>query len=572
MQISTSLIKQDLRQFIPENFQINGWKDMESFYIDLESREINSQEEFEKWFKDWDELYAVISEDSRWKYIRTSVDTTDKEAQEALEKHHIHVSPKMQPWENKLQKKFNDSPYAAGLSEDFSNLKKGIAKDLALFTEKNIDLKKELSLKENEYANITGAWSIEYKGKEYTMPQAGKFMKSVNRKEREEVYFLEKEREAQDKDKLDDLLSVLIKKRHQLALNAGYKNFRDYQFDAKHRFDYTAKDCEDFHQSVATAIIPLLKKMDGQRKQDLKVATLKPWDLSVDPLERAPLQPFETTDKFVQKTIDCFNQLDPYFGQCVADMYENGRLDLESRKGKAPGGYMMSMPESGVPFIFMNHAASEGDVRVMVHEGGHAIHSFLDYELPYAVMRGTPSEVAELASMTMELFSLENWESFYENKDDLSRAKRNHLEGLLKLLPSVAKGDAFQHWMYTNPGHSISERRAKWSALGEKFSTGVTDQSGLEKYNEIGYQGILHFYQVPFYYIEYGFAQLGAIAMWRNYKIDKEKAIEDYKNALRLGYTRSIPKIYETAGIRFDFSQDYVQNLAAFVHAELSKL
>ncbi len=572
MQISTNLIKQNKRSYLPNSFELTSWEDLEGFYKDLESRSINSQEDFEEWFQDWDELYAVTSENTRWKYIKTSIDTTDAAAQKDLENLHMHISPKMQPWENKLQEKFNESPYKDNLSPDFTNLKKGIANDLALFTEKNIDLNKELSLQTNEYANITGAWSIEYKGEELTMPQARKYMKSTDRKEREEVYLLTRAREAKDADALDQLLSELIQKRHQLALNAGYKNYRDYSFDAKHRFDYTAADCEAFHESVATAIIPLLQDIDNKRKQDLKVDKLKPWDLAVDPFQRAPLQPFKTTEEFVDKTVDCFNKLDPYFGACIADMFENGRLDLESRKGKAPGGYMMAMPESGVPFIFMNHAASEGDVRVMVHEGGHAIHSFLDYDIPHAVMRQTPSEVAELASMTMELFSLENWESFYPDAVELSRAKRNHLEGLLSLLPSVARGDAFQHWMYLNPTHTIAERHAKWLELGKRFGTGVVDSDGLEKYNEVGYHGILHFYQVPFYYIEYGFAQLGAIAMWQNFKLDKQKAIDNYKAALRLGYTRSIPEIYEAGGIKFDFSPEYVKNLADFVKQELGKL
>jgi oligoendopeptidase F len=383
---------------------------------------------------------------------------------------------------------------------------------------------------------------------------------------------LSQEREKADTVVLDELLSELIAKRHQIALNAGYANYRDYKFDEMHRFDYTAADCEAFHESIATAITPLLKIIDEQRKADLNLAELKPWDMSVDPFQRNPLEPFQTTDEFVESTVDCFNKLNPYFGACIANMYETGRLDLDSRKGKAPGGYMMAMPETGIPFIFMNHASSEGDVRVMVHEGGHAIHSYLDFSVEHASMRQTPSEVAELASMSMELFSLENWESYYPNPEDLSRAKKNHLEGLLKILPGVAKGDAFQHWLYTNPKHTIEERHAKWTALNKVYSSGVLNTEGLEKFTEVGYQGILHFYQVPFYYIEYGFAQLGAIAMWRNYKSNPAQTIEAYIAALKLGYTRTIPEIYEVAGVKFDFSEDYVKNLASFVKSALEKL
>lgn len=572
MNVNTGLIVQNQRIFIPKDFKLSTWENLEPFYRDLESRDISNQGLFENWIKNWDELYAVVSEDMRWKYIKTSIDTADTAAKVALEDFYVNINPKMKPWENRLQKKFNASSLKDQLSKDFINFKRGIANDLALFNEKNIELSKELSLLENTYAEVTGAWSITYKGKELTMPQAAKFMRDTDRSVREEVYMLCRERETQDAERLDLLLSDLIAKRHEIALNAGYQNYRDYKFDEMHRFDYSPEDCEAFHQSTASSIIPLLKGIDMQRKTDLGLQELKPWDTAVDPFQRAALSPFNTTEEFVDKTVDCFNKLDPYFGACIANMYETGRLDLDSRKGKAPGGYMMAMPESGVPFIFMNHASSEGDVRVMVHEGGHAIHSYLDYSLEFASMRQTPSEVAELASMSMELFSLENWESFYPNEEDLKRAKKNHLEGLLRILPSVGKGDAFQHWMYTNPTHSVAERRQKWMELSKIYGSGVVNTEGLEFYTEVGYHGILHFFQVPFYYIEYGFAQLGAIALWRNYKNDKEKAIEDYSNALKLGYTRTIPEIYETAGIKFDFSENYVRDLADFVRGELEKL
>lgn len=572
MDSSTTLIAQNERSFMPSSFQVEDWDGIASFYIELNDRPIETQEQFGQWLKDWDELYAVVSEDMRLKYIKTSIDTTDETAKKKLESYYIDIDPKIKPWENKLQKRFEASSFKESLSEDFKNVKRGIEKDLALFTEKNIELSRDLSLLENKYAEISGAWSINYDGKDLTMPQASIYFKKVDRQVREDVYFLARERENKDAEALDDLMDQLVEKRHQLALNAGYENYRDYMFDEKHRFDYSPEDCQAFHQSVATAIIPLLRKIDEQRKASIGLDALRPWDMVVDPLQQAPLKPFNTTEDFVNKTVHCFNKLDPYFGACIADMYAKGNLDLESRKGKAPGGYMMAMPESGVPFIFMNHASSEGDVRVMVHEGGHAIHSFLDYSIPFANMRNTPSEVAELASMSMELFSLENWESYYPNEGDLKRAKRNHLEGLLKILPGVAKGDAFQHWMYTNPKHTRTERRAKWMELNKIYGAGVIDNTGLEKFQEVGYQGILHFYQVPFYYIEYGFAQLGAIAMWRNFKSNKQKAIQAYKNALSLGYTRSIPEIYQTADIQFDFSAEYVSDLANFVQTELDKL
>lgn len=566
------LIQVKERSFLPNNFELTNWESVEKYYSDLEERTIDSKEAFEKWLQDWDELGAVVSEDMRWKYIRTSKDTSDELAQKVLQDFYLNTEPKLKPRENALRKKFFSSEWKDDLSKDFTNFKKAIEVDLQLYNEANIELAKELSLKENEYAVISGAWSVVLDGEEITMQQAQKYMRSTDRPLREKVFKLIAARQQEDKVKLDALLSDLIKLRHQLALNAGFKNFRDYSFAAMHRFDYTVKDCENFHEAVAIEIVPFLNMFNEERKADLGVDSLKPWDLNVDPLNRAPLQPFENTEEFIAKTVNCFNKLDPYFGSCIENMNDSNRLDLESRKAKAPGGYLMPMPESGIPLIFMNHASTEGDVRVMVHEGGHAIHSFLAYHIPTSTLRSTPSEVSELASMSMELFSLENWESFYSDKEDLNRAKKNHLEGLLKLLPSIAKGDAFQHWMYTNPNHSVEERHAKWKELGNKYGSSLVDYSNNEDLLLNSYQQILHFYQVPFYYIEYGFAQLGAIALWKNYKSNPQQTIESYKKALSLGYTRTIPELYHAAGIKFDFSKEYVKSLALFVKEEMADL
>jgi oligoendopeptidase F len=562
------------RHFLPQDFKIEGWESLSSFYTDLESRNIDTVSSMKKWLSDYSELSTVVGEDIRWRYVATSIDTTDEVARKSLEDFYINIDPKLKAVSNALNHKINNSPAKESLKSDpdFQNFIKGLELDLALFCEKNIPIQQELSLKENEYAIATGQWSIEQDGKQYTFQQANKFLKDQNRSLREEVYKKIVDRRLQDEKTLDELYTLLITKRDEVAKNAGYKNFRDYSFDAKHRFDYTAKDCENFQNSVAEAIIPVLTQISNKRKQQMGLPTLKPWDTQVDPLGRAPLKPFETTEEFVRKTINCFNKLDTYFGERIAIMQELEYLDLESRQGKAPGGYNMTMPEIGVPFIFMNHACSEGDVRVMVHEGGHALHTFLAHPLQYDFFKSYPSEVAELASMSMELFSLEHWDVFYKNETDLKRAKENHLIGLLHTLPGVGKGDEFQHWVYLNPNHTVEERKAKWLELGKKFGDPNIDMSDLQNEAASNYQRVLHFYQVPFYYIEYGFAQLGAIAMWKNYKENPQKTIQQYKNALGLGYTRSIPEIYEAAGIKFDFSKAYVQELANFIKEEIDKL
>jgi oligoendopeptidase F len=281
------------------------------------------------------------------------------------------------------------------------------------------------------------------------------------------------------------------------------------------------------------------------------------------------LKPFENGEMLLKKTEACFAQLDDYFTRCLQTMKSFSLFDLDSRKGKAPGGYNYPLAETNMPFIFMNSVGSLRDLVTMVHEGGHAIHSFLSAPLELNEFKNFPSEVAELASMSMELMSMEHWNEFFSRPEDLKRAISEHLEDVLRTLPWVATVDKFQHWMYTNPSHTIEERQQAWTNIFSEFNGGVTDWSGYEELRLNFWQKQLHIFEVPFYYIEYGFAQLGAIAMWRNFIHDKSNAIDCYKKALALGYTRGIKEIYQTAGIRFDFSNEYIKDLAAFVQQRL---
>lgn len=574
MESTIEIPKRPKRNFLPQSFTIKSWDDLKPYFEKLENRALNSEEDLKKWLADYSEISTVLGEEIRWRYVRTSMDTTDEKAQQNLQDYYVNIEPQLKVVSNKLNEKLNNSPYKKSLKEDkdFLNYIKGVETDLSLYRAENIPIQQEMSIKENEYAKISGQWEIEHEGNEYTFQQANKFLKSTDRKLRENIYKKVLHRRLQDEGKLDTLYSDLIEMRKKVAANADYKSYRDYMFDAKHRFDYTPEDCKAFQNSVAECIVPVLSEISKERMKKMNLEVLKPWDTLVDPDGNEPLTPFNSTEEFVEKTVACFNRLDPYFGERIAIMNEMKYLDLDSRKGKAPGGYNMTMPEIGVPFIFMNHANSEGDVRVMVHEGGHAFHTFLAHPLKYDFFKSYPSEVAELASMSMELFSLEHWDVFYENKEDLKRAKKNHLIGLLYTLPGVGKGDEFQHWVYLNPDHSVAERKKKWLELSDKFGDPNIDMTDLENDKASSYQRVLHFYQVPFYYIEYGFAQLGAIAMWKNFKENPEKTIQQYKEALSLGYTRSISEIYETAGIKFDFSKEYVQELASFIKEEIDKL
>jgi len=561
------------RVFIAEDFKVTEWNEIEPFFNDLLNRKISSKEELEKWFLDRSELEAILSEDMAWRYIRMTCDTENEE----LRKKYIffveEIQPKIAPLSNKLNEMALQSNYLDQLDHIGYNIMiRGLKKEFEIFREENIPLFTELQTGSQKYGQISGAMTVEIDGKEMTLQQAAVLLQSTDRNLREEVYNKISNRRLKDNDKLDKLYSKLISLRHQVGKNADFDNYRDYMFDAMGRFDYTPEDCFAFHQSVATEVVPLLDQLSGKRKETLGLDILRPWDKAVDPSGNPALKPFGSSEELVDRTIECFKRLDPYLGDCLAIMRQMGHLDLDSRKGKAPGGYNYPLAEIGVPFIFMNATSTLRDMVTILHEGGHAVHSFLTKDLELNEFKNTPAEVAELASMSMELISMEHWDLFFEDEEELKRAKREHLEQIIETLPWVATIDKFQHWIYENPDHSKEDRKATWNEIFNTFSDSITDWSELSENKDYLWQKQLHLYEVPFYYIEYGMAQLGAIAIWKNFKEDPLKGLEGYINALKLGYTKSIPEVYKAANIKFDFSKEYINQLISLVRAELNRL
>jgi len=326
------------------------------------------------------------------------------------------------------------------------------------------------------------------------------------------------------------------------------------------RFDYTAGDCLQFHDSIEEVLIPISNKIYNKRKLDLNYEQLKPYDLKVDTNNRASIQPYTDVPDLIDKTIETLSRVDVTFGQFLADMNKRGFLDLETRKNKAPGGFAVPLPVSKAPYIFMNATGTVNDIRVLTHEGGHAVHDYLMADLPEGSLSGygIPSEIAEYAAMTMELLALEHWDVFFSNEDDLRRAKSEYLERMITYYPWIALIDRFQHWLYLNPTHTSAQRDNKWVELFDKFESTQIDYKGYEEAKEISWQDRLHIFFGPFYYIEYAMARLGSIATWKLYKTDPKQAVQNYKNALSLGYTKTIPEVYKAAQIEFDFSKNYV--------------
>ena len=567
-------IERPKRKFLPENFSVTDWTNLKPYFDNLLARDLNSLAALRQWLHDRSELESVISEDLAWRYINMTRYTENQEYSKRYEDFVVNIQPQIAPVSDQLNKKAAASAFLATLEKEagFDIMIRSLKKDIEIFREENIPLYTEITTEQQKYAQISGAMTVEIDGQEKTLQQASVLLMSTDRKKREEVYHKITNRRLKDKSELDDLFTRLIKLRDKVATNAGFKNFRDYMFKSLGRFDYTPQDCFNFHQSIQSGVVPILNDFARERKQALKVDALRPWDKAVDPEGKDPLKAFSDGQELTNKTIECFYKLDPYLGQCLSIMKEMGHLDLESRKGKAPGGYNYPLSEIGVPFIFMNATSTLRDMVTIMHEGAHAIHNFLTRELELNDFKSTPSEVAELASMSMELISMDHWDIFFTNPDDLKRAKREHLEDLIETLPWVATIDKYQHWLYENPGHSLEERRQNWNWIFDEFSDSVTNWSGLQEAKDYLWQKQLHLYEVPFYYIEYGMAQLGAIAVWRNYRADKQKGLQGYMNALKLGYMKSIPEVYQAANIKFDFSRNYIQELMDFVKKELAAI
>lgn len=560
------------RKYISNNLVIDSWEVIKPYYEELLSRKIETKDEFERWLENRSELDAVLEEDAAWRYIRMTIDTRKEELTASYTFFVTQIQPEIAPFEDQLNRKLYSSSFFKEHQhmEGYDIYLRAVVTSIELFNEKNIPLEASVSEKSQQYGAVSAAQTIEHAGEQLTMQKASSLLKEQNESLRKEIFEKMSERRMQDTQALQDLYSELIALRHQIAQNAGFKNYRDYKFVALNRFDYSKEDCFAFHEAIKKVIVPLVREIQQKKLLLLGKEKFKPWDLEVDPEGKAPLKPFQNGKELLEGTIRMFNKIDPYFSECILTMNEMGHLDLDSKEGKAPGGYNYPLYEIGVPFIFMNAVGSQRDLVTMVHEGGHAIHSFLSRDLKLTGFKNLPSEVAELASMTMELLTMEHWDEFYANSDDFHRAKSEQMESILKILPWIAQIDEFQHWIYEHPDHSVQERNEKWVSLSKAYGTGLTDWTGFENVQANSWQRQLHLYEVPFYYIEYGIAQLGALRIWMNSLTNKENALSNYISALALGYTKSIPKIYQTAGINFDFSEAHLSRLAEFIREKLN--
>ncbi len=543
-------------------------------YTTLQGKVITSVQGYIDFLKAWDHLRAVISEEMGWRYIRMTGNTNHTDYQKDYQFFVEKVVPQTiiqdQKIKQKLVKYYSEGCLVA--QKDIVLLIKDMQQDMVIYREENVAIDTALQMLAQKYTQMVGGLVVYYQEKKYTIPQAMLALESKDRKKREGFYHAIAAAYHQISSDVEVVFDEMIQKRHTMALHAGFKNFRDYMFVAMHRNDYTPVDCMHMHEAIEKNVVPLLNDFAKKKSKKLSLHPYKPWDQQVDSDGKSPLRPLKSKEDLLAKTIQVLQRIDPYFGDCLKKMQAKQQLDLFAREGKAPGGYNYPLDITGVPFIFMNATNTWHDIITLIHEAGHAVHNFLMTDLPLHLFKHPTCEVAELASMTMELITMDEWSIFFEEEEAFKRAKKMHLQSILGTLAWVSTVDSFQHWVYENPQHTVEQRHAKWQVLFEKYTNHITDWSSLETNKRILWQRQLHIFEVPFYYIEYGIAQLGAIALWRNFQKDPKNTLEKYKKALSLGHTASIKTVYTTAGISFDFSPDYIQELIFFVKKSLALL
>ncbi|MHC4414140.1 MAG: M3 family oligoendopeptidase [Planctomycetota bacterium] len=558
-------------QLLPPDLDATRWEGLRPLYEGLLDRELKCSGCLEQMLLDRSELDAAASEAQTDLYIRMTCHTDDEETKSAYLDFVENVEPKLKRAGFELDRKIVRSPHARDLDHRrYEVLLRDLKADVDIFRDENVALQTEDTKLDQRYQEICGAMTVDFRGRERTLPQMARFLEETDRPTREDAWRGIWERRHRDHELISGIFERMIELRGKIARNAGFESYRDYMFTHKHRFDYTPDDCAAFHRAVEQVCVPLLRQLNAQRSEALQVDALRPWDPAVDIRGRPPLRPFQGAQELIGRTSKLFCRMEPSLGRMFDSLQGGGCLDLESRKGKAPGGYQAHRDLSRKPFIFMNAVGLHRDLDTMVHESGHAFHSILCHDEPLLHYRHAPIEFAEVASMAMELFSFPYLDEFYDD-DEAARAKRKRLEDLATLLPWIATIDAFQHWIYLHPDHTRAERAARWIELDSRFGPAVS-WDGLEKHREIGWQRQGHLFSVPFYYIEYGIAQLGALQLWLHFKEDRAEAIERYRRALALGGSRPLPELFAAAGLTFDFGLQTMQRLMNAVQEELEAL
>ena len=561
------------RTFIPENIDLGNWPQIAPLFNQLEVRAAQAitVAELERWLIDWSELCAALDEEASRRYIAMTCHTDNADAEKSYLHFVENVEPQLKPRQFALEKTYVAHPQFSQLPKArYEVFNRDVKNHVELFRPENVALETEEAKLAQQYQKLIGAQTVTFRGEEKTLVQMGRYLEEPDRALRQEAWELVAKRRLVDVDQCEAFFAGLIELRTQIAKNAGFDNYRDYVHRQKCRFDYTPENCFQFHDAVEKEIMPAVREIQNERQRQLKLEKLRPWDLAVDPQNRPPLKPFMQVGEMVARTQKIFNSLDAELATGFQQMQDLKLLDLDNRKGKAPGGYQSTLSEARVPFIFMNAIGLQRDVETLLHEAGHAFHAQATRDEDLYAYRGAPIEFCEVASMAMELLGNEFLEEFYSTAE-ANRARKTHLEGIIGFFPWMATVDAFQHWIYTHANHTRAERKAAYLKLMDRFG-GDVDFSGFEEVRAHSWHRQLHIFIHPFYYVEYGIAQLGALQVWANSKADKAKALSDYKKSLALGGSRPLPELFAAAGCKFQFDAATIKPLIQLANSELKKL
>lgn len=560
------------KYYLENGFTIRGPEDIEPAFSELSGISIDSVSALEDFIRTSAEFYEKVSEDFAWTYINMTRDTNNKDYEERFRMFNSKILPIFTKRQFEFNKKIVGSEFASELGEEYRQILEKMKISVEIFREENIPLQIEESELSSKYQQIAGSTMVDFRGGKYTLTQIAKFLKSKDREERKEAYDRAIEARKSIAKENDDIFDKLIALRVKMAGNAGFDNYTDYRFKQLERLSYTVDDTYKFHNAVKEVCVPIAREIYAEKCRKLGCDALKPYDEYGTAEDDRDLIPFSTAEEFTDKSIEVLDRVDSRFGDVLKLLKQKNFLDLENRNGKAPGGYNYPLLSTNIPFIFMNAVNIHQDMRTLMHESGHAVHTVSTAEQFPLYYKDVPSETAELASMSMELLTMDHWDVFYPDETELKQAKREQLEGILLFLPWCAIVDKFQNWIYANPGHTASQRSEYFDKLAMDFGEDAFDWSEYADYHRIKWQRQIHIVEVPYYYIEYGIAQLGALQVWRNYLNNGKKAIDQYMEALKLGSSLPIPEIYKAAGIKFDFSVEMISELMKFAYEEYRKL
>ena len=548
------------------------WPEIEPHYDDLAARSLTASN-IAEWLTDWTRLDDRVSEMYSRLHVATSANTEDKEADTRYKAFLDEIYPAAEAAEQKLREKL----LASGLEpKGFELPLKKMRTEVALFRQANLALMTEERKLAIEYDKVVGAQTVTWEGEEVTLSRLRPVYLNDDRAKREQAWRAATQRQLADRPAINALWQKFMPLRQKLADNAGKRSYRDFRWQQMLRLDYTPANCISFHDAIEEAVVPAAKRLYEKRRKKLGVQTLRPWDLDVDPLGRAPLKPFTNMEDLKKTSASIFHRVDSRLGGYYDTMVRESLLDLDNRKNKAPGGFCTSFPMSKRPFIFMNAVGLHDDLQTMLHESGHAFHNFERDALPYSQQRQVGLEFAEVASMSMELLAapyLAAKEGGVYSEADAARARVEHLEKNILFWPYMAVVDAFQHWAYENAADASDPSKcdARWKVEWDRFMGGV-DWSGLEEELVTGWHRKLHIFEVPFYYVEYGLAQLGAVQVWANALRDQAGAVARYRQALGLGGTASLPQLFAAAGAKFAFDAATLRQAVDLMEQTIEKL